>query len=72
LFCDKIPKESYVKRKIRDRDLHWFKWLVAWAEIFDGVAGVLSLGYWRPALAFKVTLWYSLKIARQMKEESSG
>ena len=33
--------------------IQWHRWASCWCEIVDGVSGVLTLGYYRPGLAFK-------------------
>ena len=36
--------------------IQWYRWVSCWCEIVDGVSGVLTLGYYRPALSYKVIL----------------
>jgi hypothetical protein len=45
-----------------DRTLGWYfaRWLICFVEIVEGLAGVLTLGFWRPVLTLKLA-FYMLK-----------
>ena len=40
-------------------------WKCSWAQMFQGMAGIITLGYWSPPLAMnsarKLTIWRSKK-----------
>jgi hypothetical protein len=37
----------------------FLKWVIAWSKIFDGVMGVITLGFWFP----NTCLYFSKKLA---------
>ncbi|MCK5605522.1 hypothetical protein KAR91_26755 [Candidatus Pacearchaeota archaeon] len=36
--------------------IQWYRWQSCWCEVVDGVIGILTLGYVRPALSYKAVL----------------
>jgi hypothetical protein len=44
-----------MKTKLKERLLNW---IVCWAYLFDGVVGVLSLGFILPNLSFRASCLY--------------
>ena len=43
----------------------FFQWFICWAEIADGIVGVLTLGIVRPAWSYKVCMYDALDEARE-------
>ena len=43
-----------------------FRWMVSWAELIDGLVGVLSLGMFRPDLSTPMRMWVLMKEAKDL------
>lgn len=46
-----MKKESRWNRGFR---FYWLQWLIGFAEIFDGILIIISLGFFKPSLGFKI------------------
>ncbi len=42
------------------------RWICAWATLFDGLAAVLTFGFWWPNWSFSATAWKALKDLRAL------
>lgn len=46
-----MKKEPRWNRGFR---FYWLQWLMGFTEIFDGVLIIISLGFFKPSLSFKI------------------
>lgn len=50
--------------------LPW-RWMISWAELCDGLFGVLTLGAWQPALAFRARMRAMERLVSRLEKESA-
>jgi hypothetical protein len=41
---------------------YFLRWLIYWADLLQGILGILSFGFWHPNLALKMAEIYSMEI----------
>jgi hypothetical protein len=53
-------------------EMRVYNFIASWTDLADGVVGIFTLGFYRPAWDFKFMIWHSKKTLERRRERDAA